>query len=67
MKNIDYVYKNNQIKIAKLIADIIQYLEYMCLSIINNVKVRVFINHFSVVIFFSVPKYYTFMCLCIIH
>lgn len=42
MKNIGYVYQKNRIVMDKLITDIIQYLEFLCLSIINEVKVRIF-------------------------
>lgn len=39
MKNIGYVYQKNHIAMDKLITDIIQYYEFLCLSIINEVKV----------------------------
>lgn len=43
MKNISFVYQNNHIVMDKLITDIIQYFEFLCLSIIGQVKVRIFI------------------------
>jgi len=42
MKNIGYIYQKNHIVMDKLITDIIQYFEYLCLSIIGQVKVRIF-------------------------
>lgn len=40
VKNIGYVYHKNHIAMDKLITDIIQYLEFLCLTIIGEVKVR---------------------------
>ncbi|XP_025203475.1 WASH complex subunit 4 isoform X2 [Melanaphis sacchari] len=39
MKNIGYIYQNNHIVMDKLITDIIQYFEFLCLSIIGQVKI----------------------------
>ncbi|VVC44144.1 Hypothetical protein CINCED_3A019506 [Cinara cedri] len=39
LKNIGYVYQKNHIVMDKLIMDIVQYLEYLCLSIINEAKI----------------------------
>jgi len=40
MKNIGYIYQKHHISMEKLVTDIIQYYEFLCLSIIGNVKVR---------------------------
>lgn len=40
MKNIGYIYQKNYIFMYKLIMDTIQYFEFLCLSIIEEVKVR---------------------------
>lgn len=42
MKNIGYVYQKNYILMNKMIMDIIQYFEFLCLCIIEEVKVRFF-------------------------
>ncbi|CAI6354546.1 unnamed protein product [Macrosiphum euphorbiae] len=39
MKNIGYIYQKNHIVMDKLITDIIQYFEFLCLSIIGQVKI----------------------------
>lgn len=43
MKNIGYIYQKHHISMKKLVADIIQYYEFLCLSIIGDVKVRTFL------------------------
>lgn len=40
MKNIGYVYQKHHISMEKLLTDIIQYYEFLCLSIISDVKVK---------------------------
>lgn len=50
MKNFGYIYQKNHIAMDKLITDIIQYFEFLCLSIIGQVKVRTFILNIYVLI-----------------
>lgn len=57
MKNISYVYQKNHILMNKIITDIIQYLEFVCLSIINEAKVRIFlINPFYPYLYYELKK-----------
>lgn len=61
MKNIGYIYQKNHIVMDKLITDIIQYFEFLCLSIIGQVKVRVVIlNIFALIILYRLLTHNTF-------
>lgn len=57
MKNISYIYQKNHIKMDKLLTDIIQYFEYLCLSIITEVKVRMFLSTIYVLMFYPYNVY----------
>lgn len=49
MKDINYVYQRDHIKMNKLITDMIQYFEFLCLTIIGEAKVSICIyNYYNV-------------------
>lgn len=47
LKNISYFYQKNHIKMNKLITDMIQYYEFLCLTIIGEAKVSICINNYN--------------------
>lgn len=47
LKNISYVYQKNHIKMNKLITDMIQYFEFLCLTVIGEVKVRIYFYDYN--------------------